>query len=140
MSRSTSNRGRVVDAAVVAFGSRGYDATSLDDLTNPWNSDNAERLIRCRAKTELYLHVIRNFEMAQAKLIRVPGKWAMRQILRLLWKQRISAIPPEALPYMTGEYIMNTDRLRRFLGPEYEHVIRYSIRDAFADSFRTVAT
>ena len=79
-------------------------------------------------------------EMAQAKLIRVPGKWAMRQILRLLWKQRISAIPPEALPYMTGEYIMNTDRLRRFLGPEYEHVIRYSIRDAFADSFRTVAT
>jgi nucleoside-diphosphate-sugar epimerase len=78
-------------------------------------------------------------ELAQAKLIRVPGKWAMRQVLRFLWKQRISAIPPEALPYMTGEYIMNTDRLRRFLGPEYEHVIRYSIRDAFADSFRTSA-
>lgn len=76
-------------------------------------------------------------EMAKAKLIRVPGKWVMRQILRFLWKQRISAIPPEALPYMTGEYIMNTDRLRRFLGPEYEHVIRYTIRDAFADSFRT---
>jgi hypothetical protein len=37
---------------------------------------------------------------------------------------------------MTGEYIMNTDRLRRFLGPEYEHVIRYTITDAFADSFR----
>ena len=79
-------------------------------------------------------------ELAQAKLIRVPGKWAMRQVLRFLWKQRISAIPPEALPYMTGEYIMNTDRLRRFLGPEYEHVIRYSIRDAFADSFRTATT
>jgi nucleoside-diphosphate-sugar epimerase len=77
--------------------------------------------------------------MAQAKLIRVPGKWTMRQILRFLWKQRISAIPPEALPYMTGEYIMNTDRLRRFLGPEYEHVMRYSIRDAFADSFRPAA-
>jgi nucleoside-diphosphate-sugar epimerase len=72
--------------------------------------------------------------MAQAKLIRVPGRWAMRQVLRFLWRQRISAIPPEALPYMTGEYIMNTDRLRRFLGPEYEHVMRYSIRDAFADS------
>src|SRR5947207_1001971 len=67
-------------------------------------------------------------DMAQAKLIRVPGRWAMRQVLRFLWKQRISAIPPEAMPYMTGEYIMNTDRLRRFLGPEYEHVIRYSIR------------
>jgi nucleoside-diphosphate-sugar epimerase len=80
-------------------------------------------------------------EMAQAKLIRVPGKWVMRQVLRFLWKQQISAIPPEALPYMTGEYIMNTDRLRRFLGPEYEHVMRYSITDAFADSFRAaVAT
>jgi nucleoside-diphosphate-sugar epimerase len=75
-------------------------------------------------------------EMAQAKLVRVPGKWAMRQVLKFLWKQKISAIPPEAVPYMTGEYIMNTDRLRRFLGPEYEHVIRYTIADAFADSFR----
>jgi nucleoside-diphosphate-sugar epimerase len=62
-------------------------------------------------------------EIAQAKLVRV------------LWKQKISAIPPDAVPYMTGEYIMNTDRLRRFLGPEYEHVIRYTITDAFADSF-----
>jgi len=78
-------------------------------------------------------------EIAQAKLIRVPGKWMMRQVLRFLWKKRISAIPPEALPYMTGEYIMNTDRLRRFLGPEYEHVMRYSIRDAFQDSFRAAA-
>ncbi len=75
-------------------------------------------------------------EMAQAKLWRVPGKWSMRQALKFLWKHGISAIPPEAVPYMTGEYIMNTERLRRFLGPEYEHVIRYTIADAFADSFR----
>ncbi len=78
----------------------------------------------------------RCIEVAQAKLIRVPGKWFMRQILKFLWKQKISAIPPEAVPYMTGQYIMNTDRLQRFLGPEYEHVIRYSIADAFGDSFR----
>jgi nucleoside-diphosphate-sugar epimerase len=78
----------------------------------------------------------RCIEIAQAKLIRVPGKWAMRQVLKFLWQQKISAIPPEALPYMTGEYIMNTDRLRRFLGPEYDHVMRYSVTDAFADSFR----
>jgi nucleoside-diphosphate-sugar epimerase len=77
----------------------------------------------------------RCIEMAKAKLIRVPGKWAMRQILSFLWKQKISAIPPQAVPYMTGEYTMNTDRLRRFLGPEYEHVMQYSITDAFADSF-----
>jgi nucleoside-diphosphate-sugar epimerase len=78
----------------------------------------------------------RCIEMAQAKLVQVPGKWAMRQVLRFLWQWKISAIPPEALPYMTGQYIMNTDRLRRFLGPEYEHVIRYTVADAFADSFR----
>jgi len=82
----------------------------------------------------------RCIEMAHAKLVRVPGKWAMRQVLAFLWSRKISAIPPEALPYMTGEYTMNTDRLRRFLGPEYEHVIRYTISDAFADSFRNTET
>src|SRR5579862_841722 len=74
-------------------------------------------------------------EMAQAKLVRVPGKWAMKQVLRYLWKRQISAIPPEALPYMTGEYVMNTEKLRRFLGDQYETVMRYTIADAFADSF-----
>ncbi|HLW86805.1 MAG TPA: NAD-dependent epimerase/dehydratase family protein [Candidatus Sulfotelmatobacter sp.] len=78
-------------------------------------------------------------EMAHAKLIRVPGKWAMQMVLRFLWNRQISAIPPEAVPYMTGEYTMNTDRLRKFLGPEYEHVIRYTIADAFADSFKSRA-
>jgi hypothetical protein len=38
-----------------------------DDITgNPWTTKIAERLIRCRAKYELYLHVIRNMEMAEA--------------------------------------------------------------------------
>jgi nucleoside-diphosphate-sugar epimerase len=78
----------------------------------------------------------RCIELAEAKLLRVPGKFAMRLVLRLLWKRRISAIPPEALPYMSGEYIMNTDRLRSFLGSEYESVMHYTIADAFADSFR----
>jgi nucleoside-diphosphate-sugar epimerase len=79
----------------------------------------------------------RCIEMAQAKLVRVPGKWAMKLALQFLWKRQISAIPPEALPYITGEYIMNTDRLRGFLGGEYENVMRFTIADAFADSFRT---
>jgi nucleoside-diphosphate-sugar epimerase len=77
----------------------------------------------------------RCIEMAQAKLLRVPGKWGMRQVLKFLWNRRISAIPPEALPYMTGQYIMSTARLQKFLGADYEKVIRYEIADAFADSF-----
>lgn len=60
-------------------------------------------------------------------------------ILQLLWKFGISAIPPDALPYMTGEYIMNTDRLRKFLGSEYEHVLNYTIAEAFADCFEKVS-
>ncbi len=79
----------------------------------------------------------RCIEMAQAKLVRVPGKWAMKLVLEFLWKWQISAIPPEALPYMTGEYIMNTDRLRTFLGSEYEKVMQYTVTDAFADSFKS---
>ena len=74
--------------------------------------------------------------IAQAKLLRVPGRWGMRQVLRWLWSLKLSAIPPDAVPYMTGQYIMNTDRLKKFLGPDYEQVIRYTIADAFADSFK----
>jgi len=77
----------------------------------------------------------RCMDMAHAKILRVPGKWAFRLVLQALWKLGISAIPPDAMPYMTGEYIMNTDRLRKFLGEDYEQVIRYTIADAFADSF-----
>src|SRR6201997_426842 len=61
----------------------------------------------------------RCIEIAQAKLVRVPGKSAMRMVLQFLWKSGVSAIPPEAVPYMTGEYTMNTERLKKFLGPEY---------------------
>src|SRR6266567_5043482 len=32
--------------------------------------------------------------IAQAKLLRVPGKWGMRQVLRWLWSLKLSAIPP----------------------------------------------
>lgn len=74
-------------------------------------------------------------EMAHAKLLRVPGQWSMRQILQLLWSWNISAIPPDAVPYMSGQYIMNTDRLKKFLGADYERVIAKTTVEAFADSF-----
>jgi nucleoside-diphosphate-sugar epimerase len=77
----------------------------------------------------------RCIEIAHANLWRVPGKRAFHLVLQALWKAGISAIPPEAWPYMTGQYIMNTDRLKSFLGSKYEDVIRFTIADAFADSF-----
>jgi hypothetical protein len=47
----------------------------------------------------------------------------------------ISGIPADALPYITGSYLMDTSRLRVFLGDDYRQVIRFSIVDALADSF-----
>jgi nucleoside-diphosphate-sugar epimerase len=77
-------------------------------------------------------------ELAQAKLMRVPGRWGMRRVLELLWNLKISAIPPDAVPYMTGQYIMTTDRLKQFVGDDYERVIEKTNAEAFADSFATV--
>jgi nucleoside-diphosphate-sugar epimerase len=75
-------------------------------------------------------------ELAHAKLLRVPGQWAMRRVLQFLWDWNISAIPPDAVPYMTGQYIMNTDRLKKFLGSDYERVIGKTNFEAFTDSFQ----
>ena len=72
-------------------------------------------------------------QLAHAKLVRVPGKWAMRQVLQFLWNRKISSIPPDAIPYMTGQYTMNTDRLKNFLGGDYERVIEKTSQEAFAD-------
>lgn len=74
-------------------------------------------------------------ELARQKIVRLPGRWACRLVLTAGWKFGISAIPPEALPYMIGSYTMNTARLRQFLGGEYENVIRYTVEEALADTF-----
>jgi nucleoside-diphosphate-sugar epimerase len=74
-------------------------------------------------------------ELTRAKLMRVPGEWIFRLVHRCMGLMRISAIPPEASTYMISEYLMNTGRLQKFLGRDYEDVIRYSIEEAFTDSF-----
>ncbi|MFZ3263562.1 MAG: NAD-dependent epimerase/dehydratase family protein [Terriglobales bacterium] len=76
------------------------------------------------------------FQIANAKLVRVPGQWGMRLVLQFLWNRNISAIPPDAVPYMTGQYVMNTDRLKNFLGDDYERVITKTNLEAFTDSFQ----
>ena len=55
----------------------------------------------------------------------------MRQILQVAVELNISAIPPDAVPYMTGQYTMNTDRLKNFLGPDYERVISKTNLEAY---------
>jgi hypothetical protein len=55
----------VYEIRLAAHQTVGPPATD-DTPGNPWMSGNAERLIRARAKYELYLHVIRNMERAQS--------------------------------------------------------------------------
>jgi len=74
-------------------------------------------------------------EIAQARIIRVPGRAICRTILRTLWKRGISSVPPEALPYMIGSYTMDTSRLRQFLGADYPNIMQYSVEDALRDCF-----
>jgi nucleoside-diphosphate-sugar epimerase len=73
--------------------------------------------------------------IANCEIKRVPGRAACRMILRTLWNLGISDIPPEALPYLLGSYIMDTARLRVFLGDEYRKVIHYTCEEALAETF-----
>lgn len=54
----------------------------------------------------------------------------------IAWSLGFSGVPPNVLPYFVGSYLMNTDRLRTILGPEYSKVIQYSCREAVEDSLR----
>jgi len=74
-------------------------------------------------------------QIARTKVRRLPGKSACRLTLSLGWKLGISSVPAAAVPYFTGTYLMDTKRLREFLGKDYENVIRYTCEDALADSF-----
>jgi len=73
--------------------------------------------------------------VAGSKLVRVPGEPLFKLVLQLLWKMKISTIPPDVAPYMTSEMMMNTTRLADFLGIEYRNVIQHSIADAFGECF-----
>ena len=74
--------------------------------------------------------------MASAKLVRVPSEQLFKVVLQLLWKLRISTIPPDVAPYMTSSTVMDTSRLQEFLGTEYKNVIKYPVAEAFAECFK----
>ncbi len=74
--------------------------------------------------------------MANAKIVTVPTRVLCRLILKVMWDLGISGFPPDAFPYLAGEYTMDTTRLQRFLGSAYEQVIQYTVEEALADSFR----
>src|SRR5581483_2621017 len=53
--------------------------------------------------------------LANAELIRVPTEKLFALILKFLWAIKLSTIPPDIVPYMTSDTVMNTSRLEHFL-------------------------
>jgi nucleoside-diphosphate-sugar epimerase len=74
--------------------------------------------------------------IAKAKLMRVPTEKLFKLALQLFWKMRISTIPPDVVPYMLSDTVMDTTRLQEFLGAEYKNVIKYPVAEAFAECFK----
>jgi nucleoside-diphosphate-sugar epimerase len=73
--------------------------------------------------------------LARATVKRVPGKLALEKMLEYRWNAHLSPVAPEFLPYIVGGSWVTVDRLKKFLGADYESVIRYPNAEAFADSF-----
>ncbi len=73
-------------------------------------------------------------QLAGTKVRRVPTQRIARMIVQKLWDWKISAVPPEALPYLLGSYTMDTSRLRAFLGSDYERIIQFTVEEALRDS------
>jgi nucleoside-diphosphate-sugar epimerase len=74
-------------------------------------------------------------EIAGIPLKLVPAKTICRQRLRLLWNLGVSDIPPTALPYLLGSCVLETVKLRIFLGEHYRSVIQHTCEEAVADTF-----
>ncbi|HUS18992.1 MAG TPA: NAD-dependent epimerase/dehydratase family protein [Terriglobales bacterium] len=82
------------------------------------------------------LTIARCAEIGEAKILHLPSRLLCKMALKAMWALGISAVPPDALPYIVGSYTMDTTRLKDYLGKDYESVIQYSIEEALRDSFQ----
>lgn len=74
-------------------------------------------------------------EMAQLPVKLLPGIGLCRSGFRLLWDWGISQTPPEFLPYLLGSCVLDTTRMRVFLGEHYRSVIQSTCEEALTESF-----
>ena len=73
--------------------------------------------------------------LSRVRFWRLRSYRLVQWLYGLAWSVGLSGVPPKVLPYFVGTYLMKTDRLRALLGSDYETVIRFSSREALADSF-----
>ncbi len=72
--------------------------------------------------------------LANATIRRLPTRALCRAMIKLMWSLGISSVPPDAFPYLVGSYTLDTTRLRKFLGPNYTEIIRYTNEEALKNS------
>ena len=138
MSRSSSSRGRVVDAAVVAFGSRGYDATSLDALAGELGVRKQTILYYCPSKEALLdaaidrtadeLSAVLEEALAGAgtgwsrveAVVRSVFRLAARRPELLGLLREVSRLGPPAATRLTNALLPLIDRAAQFLEIEMD--------------------
>lgn len=97
-------------------------------------SDPAVTVLNVAAKGEP-VTIRRCAEIARARIRRVPHFAICNAIQRSRWKRGVSTVPPESLPYVLNASVLDTSRLLRFLGRDYNDVIRCNAEEALQASF-----
>lgn len=67
---------------------------------------------------------------AGVPLVRVPSYRVVGWLYRLFWWLGLSPVPPDSFPYFAGSYVMNTEKLERLLGEDYERIVQYTTKQA----------
>lgn len=71
---------------------------------------------------------------ADTRLLRLPSYRLVELLLKLLWWSGLSGVPPKSLPYFTGSYTMNCDRLRLLLSEEFDRIIRFTSEESLREA------
>lgn len=64
------------------------------------------------------------------RLLRLPSYSLVGLLYRVFWALGLSPVPPEALPYFAGSYVMNTERLQKLLEADYTRIIGFTAEEA----------
>jgi len=74
-------------------------------------------------------------EIAQLPITHLPGVGMCTRAFGLFWNWGISQVPPEVFPYFLGSCVLDTARLRVFLGEHYRSIIQSTCEEALAECF-----
>lgn len=79
-------------------------------------------------------------EIAHLPVKNLPSAGLCRQALGFLWDWDVSEVPPEFYSYLLGSCVLDTTRLRVFLGEKYRSIIQYTSEEALLESLAFFAT